>query len=259
MLIWIRIRAVIIEDEPLAAQYLAALLDDTSQVEVVGSATESEAGLRLCAESPPDAVFVDINLPGKDGVSLATQLAMLPQSPRLVFTTGEANRATDAFRLEAVDYPYYHFADKKALLDAIAAEGFSSLKEEMLTRMEKETDPRARTQACGIAYVAFALQNPALFRLMFGGNDLPSADAALAGPRQLTYDVLQQVVAAHSPGGKADPLTCLGLWALVHGIAKLILEGGIQPSEYGSRMGSRWPCACSASVWNRPEYACSQL
>ena len=39
---WIRIRAVIIEDEPLAAQYLAALPDDTCEVEVVGSATESE-------------------------------------------------------------------------------------------------------------------------------------------------------------------------------------------------------------------------
>src|SRR6201981_3773312 len=101
---WIRIRAVIIEDEPLATQYLAALLDDTCQVEVVGSATESEAGLRLCAELRPDAVFLDISLPGRDGVSLATQLAMLPQPPRLVFTTGNANRATDAFRLEAVDY-----------------------------------------------------------------------------------------------------------------------------------------------------------
>jgi DNA-binding LytR/AlgR family response regulator len=88
----------------LGPQYLAALLDDTCQVEVVGSATESEAGLRLCAELRPDAVFLDINLPGKDGVSLARQLAMLPQPPRLIFTTGNANRATDAFRLEAVDY-----------------------------------------------------------------------------------------------------------------------------------------------------------
>jgi DNA-binding LytR/AlgR family response regulator len=101
---WIRIRAVIVEDEPLAAQYLATLLDDTCQVDVVGSATESEAGLRLCAELRPDVVFIDINLPGRDGVSLARQLAMLPQPPRLVFTTGNANRATDAFRLEAVDY-----------------------------------------------------------------------------------------------------------------------------------------------------------
>ena len=101
---WIRIRAVIIEDEPLATEYLTALLDETCQVEVVGTATECESGLRLCADLRPDAVFVDINLPGKDGVSLATQLAMLPQPPRLVFTTGNANRATDAFRLEAVDY-----------------------------------------------------------------------------------------------------------------------------------------------------------
>src|SRR6202035_4512198 len=101
---WIRIRAVIIEDEALASQYLAKLLDETCQVEVVGSATESEAGLRLCAELRPDAAVLDIGLPGKDGVSLATQLVMLPQPPRLVFTTGNPNRATDAFRLAAVDY-----------------------------------------------------------------------------------------------------------------------------------------------------------
>ena len=82
---WIRIRAVIIEDDPLAAQYLAALLDDTCQVEVVGSATESEAGLRLCAELRPDTVFLDINLPGKDGVLLATQLAKLPATPGLYY------------------------------------------------------------------------------------------------------------------------------------------------------------------------------
>lgn len=43
---WILIRAVIIEDEPLAAQYLAQLLDDTCQLDVVGMATESEELLR---------------------------------------------------------------------------------------------------------------------------------------------------------------------------------------------------------------------
>jgi AcrR family transcriptional regulator len=67
--------------------------------------------------------------------------------------------------------PYHHFADKQALLDAIATEGFCTVRREMLPRMEKETDPRARTQACGIAYIAFALHNPALFRLMFSGDD----------------------------------------------------------------------------------------
>ena len=101
---WIRIRAVIVEDEPLAAQYLASLLDDTCQVEVVATAADTEAGLRLCAELRPHAVFLDINLPGKDGISLATQLAMFPQPPLLVFTTGMPGRAADAFRLDAVDY-----------------------------------------------------------------------------------------------------------------------------------------------------------
>jgi CheY-like chemotaxis protein len=100
---WIRIRAVII-DEPLAAEHLAILLDETCQVEVVGSAADSEAGVDLCAELRPDAVVLETSLPGRDRVSLARQLAMLPQAPRLVFTTGNPNRATDAFRLKAVDY-----------------------------------------------------------------------------------------------------------------------------------------------------------
>ena len=46
---WIRIRAVIVEDEPLAAEYLAALLGDTCQVEVVGIATESDSRLADCS------------------------------------------------------------------------------------------------------------------------------------------------------------------------------------------------------------------
>ncbi|HXM25985.1 MAG TPA: response regulator transcription factor [Chthoniobacterales bacterium] len=98
------IRTVIIEDEPLTAQPLATLLDDTRHVDVIGTAADGATGLRLCTELHPDAVFLDINLPGQDGVSLATQLTMLTPSPRLVFTAENADHATDAFRLGAVDY-----------------------------------------------------------------------------------------------------------------------------------------------------------
>lgn len=101
---WTPIRAVIVEDEPLAAQYLATLLDETWQVQVVGTAADAAAALALCMEQRPDAAFLDIRLPGQDGVALASQLLMLPQPPRLVFTTGQADRAANAFRLEAVDY-----------------------------------------------------------------------------------------------------------------------------------------------------------
>jgi DNA-binding LytR/AlgR family response regulator len=98
------IRTVVIEDEPLAAQQMATLLDDAWQVEVIGTATDGAEGLCLCAQLRPDAVFLDINVSGKEGVSLATQLTTLEQPPRLVFTAGNAEHAADAFRLEAVDY-----------------------------------------------------------------------------------------------------------------------------------------------------------
>ncbi len=98
------IHAVIIEDEPLAAHHLAAMLDDTWQVEVVATATDGAEGLRLCAELRPDAVFLDIDVPGSDGGFLGAELTKLTPPPRLVFTARTTDRATDAFRLEAVDY-----------------------------------------------------------------------------------------------------------------------------------------------------------
>jgi DNA-binding LytR/AlgR family response regulator len=93
-----------IEAEQFAAKHLGALLDEICQFEIVGTATHGETAMRLCRELRPEAVFLDINLPGKDGVSLANQLRTLPQPPRLVFTTSDRDRAVDAFRLEAVDY-----------------------------------------------------------------------------------------------------------------------------------------------------------
>jgi AcrR family transcriptional regulator len=128
--------------------------------------------------------------------------------------------------------PYHHFADKDALLTAVATEGFAALTSEMLTRMAKETDPVARLDASGIGYVVFAVDNPALFRLMFGGEQL-CANAALADAGRKAHGVLEAAVADTSPGSIADPLVCLRLWALVHGIAKLIVEHCVTPSDYG--------------------------
>jgi len=67
-------------------------------------AQEGESGLQLCAEQAPDAAFLDIHLPGPDGMTLAAHLARLPRPPLIVFTTGHAHRACEAFRIEAVDY-----------------------------------------------------------------------------------------------------------------------------------------------------------
>jgi len=99
-----KIRAVIVEDEPLAAQYLRALLHETGKVHVTGMAREGTTGLLVCSEQSPDAAFLDVRMPGPDGLALAGHLRVLPTPPLIVFTTGHADRAADAFRLDAVDY-----------------------------------------------------------------------------------------------------------------------------------------------------------
>jgi AcrR family transcriptional regulator len=130
--------------------------------------------------------------------------------------------------------PYHHFRDKHALLDAVAVQGFDALTSAMDKQMAKQKDPSARLDASGVGYVAFALENPALFRLMFGRDEQQSsASPPLIEARDRAYGVLQAAVAKTSPDGVADPLVCLRLWALVHGIATLILDGGINPAEFG--------------------------
>jgi len=130
--------------------------------------------------------------------------------------------------------PYHHFPDKQALLDAVAERGFDALTAAMTTRMDRVNGSAARLDASGIGYVAFAVANPALFGLMFstvGQN--PSAGRSLDLARQRAYAVLQEAADAASLGGKASAAECLRLWALVHGIAKLVLEGCVKPADYG--------------------------
>ena len=107
------IRAVVVEDEPLARQYLCTLLEETGKVEVVGEADDGRAGLRLCAERAPDAAFLDIRIPGPDGLSLAGRLLTLARPPLVVFVTGFSGHAVDAFRVEAVDYLLKPFDDQR--------------------------------------------------------------------------------------------------------------------------------------------------
>lgn len=101
----IMIRAVIVDDEPFARQYLRSLLEDGSgRVEIVGDAGDGAAGLKICRELEIDVVFLDIEMPGPDGLSIAERLLKLARPPLVVFVTGYAGHAVDAFRVEAVDY-----------------------------------------------------------------------------------------------------------------------------------------------------------
>lgn len=136
--------------------------------------------------------------------------------------------------------PYNHFADKAALLAAIAALGFKEFAAAMRHEVSAAEDPRARLNATGIAYVAFATSNPGLFKLMFGSSVREaSGDPDLDGARTSAYEVLGGAVHAvqqSDPRNAAqDELESLRSWALVHGLATMINEGTLTPDNYGAR------------------------
>jgi AcrR family transcriptional regulator len=112
--------------------------------------------------------------------------------------------------------PYRHFADRDALLAALAAEGYARLNDVL----EAAEVPRAR----GEAYVRFALENPQRFRLMFGGLLRIDADPGLRAAAARTYDGL---VRAFEPlvGPRGAPSAAAAAWSLVHGLAQLLLDG----------------------------------
>jgi AcrR family transcriptional regulator len=134
--------------------------------------------------------------------------------------------------------PYNHFADKAALLAAIAALGFEEFAAAMRREMSAAEDPQARLNATGIAYVAFATSNPGLFKLMFGASvHQTSGDADLDAARTSAYEVLRGAV--HSAQSEPrdtmhDEIESLRSWAFVHGLATMINEGTIAPGIYGA-------------------------
>jgi AcrR family transcriptional regulator len=135
--------------------------------------------------------------------------------------------------------PYNHFADKAALLAAIAAQGFQEFAAAMRQEMDAVADPQARLNAAGIAYVAFATSNPGLFKLMFGSSaHQASGEPELDAARTSAYEVLRGAVhSVHVSDGRHAPdelLESLRSWALVHGLATMLNEGTIAPRIYGA-------------------------
>lgn len=135
--------------------------------------------------------------------------------------------------------PYHHFDNKDALLGAIAAQGFDELANAMSERMGKESEPVARLNASGVAYVAFAVHNPELFALMFGGVTATATDApTLAEAGKRAYGVLQSAIkdALLARGRKEESAPLAGLWSWcgVHGLAKLVIEQKLDPKAFGA-------------------------
>ncbi|MEV6981387.1 LytTR family DNA-binding domain-containing protein [Sphaerisporangium sp. NPDC051017] len=103
------LRVLAVDDEVHALSELAYLLRQDSRVEEVLTAPDGVAALQdmvamIGAGERLDGVFLDIRMPGLDGLDLARLVGAFPSPPRLVFVTAHDDRAVQAFELEAVDY-----------------------------------------------------------------------------------------------------------------------------------------------------------
>ena len=90
-------RVVIADDEPLARARLKRLLADLPQHQLVGEAANGAELLSAVRQRQPDAVLLDIHMPGKDGLAAARELAALPLPPALIFVSAYGEHALAAF------------------------------------------------------------------------------------------------------------------------------------------------------------------
>src|SRR6516225_773387 len=124
--------------------------------------------------------------------------------------------------------PYRHFADKEALLAAVAKYGFRELAARLTAATATAADPRAGLAALGVAYVLFACDEPSLFKLMFGPTiEKKSAHPGLDEAGWACFNALRQAVAMAGfvDGETALNDVSLACWSLVHGLSGLVVDG----------------------------------
>jgi two-component system, LytTR family, response regulator len=96
-----KIKAVIVEDSRLARNELKELIKNHPEIEIIGEAENVDAGFELINKTQPDLLFLDINMPEKDGFAL---LEMLDNVPITIFTTAFDEYAIKSFEYNALDY-----------------------------------------------------------------------------------------------------------------------------------------------------------
>jgi AcrR family transcriptional regulator len=131
--------------------------------------------------------------------------------------------------------PYAHFADKRALLAAIAATGFQRMTEAM-TAVEAGAPARARFMQVGRGYVGFALANPNLFKLMFSRElaslrDLEGLREAGEAAVGAFYAGLSAFLAEARPDRPMTYADQALSWSHIHGLSLLLLEGRLPVAE----------------------------
>jgi two-component system, LytTR family, response regulator AlgR len=97
-------RVLIVDDEAPARARLRSLLDEIGGIEVAGEAADGERALQCVTQLKPDVLLLDIRMPRMDGIEVARHLALLPESPAVIFATAHDEHAMQAFDAQAIAY-----------------------------------------------------------------------------------------------------------------------------------------------------------
>ncbi|MGH7996540.1 MAG: LytR/AlgR family response regulator transcription factor [Opitutaceae bacterium] len=97
------LRAIIVDDEPLAREAIAALLESEPDIQVVGEAADGPSAIEAIRREKPGLVFLDVQIPGYNGFEVIEELEP-EERPAIVFVTAYDREAIRAFELSAVDY-----------------------------------------------------------------------------------------------------------------------------------------------------------
>ncbi|MFD8649114.1 TetR/AcrR family transcriptional regulator [Streptomyces mirabilis] len=124
--------------------------------------------------------------------------------------------------------PYRHYADRDALVSAVAAEGYRELAEHLSAAHPAPSTPDDLA-AVAVVYVQFALEHPALFRAMFAEPCDPTSEERVAATAVISEYVRSIVRDAFPDADDAGALSTT-VWALVHGLAFLHLDGKLDSS-----------------------------
>ncbi|MEV4428860.1 TetR/AcrR family transcriptional regulator [Streptomyces sp. NPDC049602] len=130
--------------------------------------------------------------------------------------------------------PYRHYADRDALVSAVAAEGYRELALHLAAAHSAPSTPSTPSTpedlaAVAVVYVRFALDHPALFRVMFAEPCDPAGEERVAATAALT-EYVRGIVRDVFPGADEAGALPTGVWALVHGLAFLHLDGALDSS-----------------------------
>lgn len=136
------IRALIVDDEPLARERIRDILETDSEIEIIGECASGEEAIEAIERQTPDLVFLDVEMPGKDGFAVLEELGP-ERIPAIIFVTAYDQYAVRAFEVYALDYllkPFDQERFEKALMRAkahIQNEKSENITERILSALEE--------------------------------------------------------------------------------------------------------------------------